>query len=288
MQGMQGCQSLPFPKALVSFLGHLEGTLKSANTIANYRVDLRSFESFLQKTYGTTDLEARDLTALQRYSEALQVEGDRVNTRRRKLLTAAKFLRYLSARNKVGEELQRRIPTPGKLERIPSVAPYEELLALQRALPQESSRELRIKLLIGLLLETAGLVTEVVALRFEDLVEDRVRIGERGLELSLELRELAALARARFGTERIFPGSGASVIDVPMSARSAEMLVKEWARGTPWPALTPRMLRDSTAIHWGRQGVAPDLLLRRLGLQTNYVLRRYLPLLRSQDTAESP
>ena len=102
IRGMGSSQrkALSFSTALKSFLGHLEGTQKSLQTLKSYQTDLLSFESFLQKQklqrIALTSITPKDL---ERFAEFLKAKGLKTNTRRRRLLTLRKCLRYLAKRN---------------------------------------------------------------------------------------------------------------------------------------------------------------------------------------------
>src|SRR5271155_836632 len=91
-------KALEFPKAMKSFMGYLEGTQKAAHTIKNYRLDLLAFQAFLEGATGSARCESLGEKELNLFHEHLQSQGLKTNTRRRKLLTAHRFVRYLSQR----------------------------------------------------------------------------------------------------------------------------------------------------------------------------------------------
>src|SRR5277367_488409 len=101
--------------AIQSFVGYLEGTEKSEHTIKNYRLDLMAFREFL----GSPSLLRLRSTDIERYQEHLKAQGLKTNTRRRKLLTLGRFLKFTAERNRALASLHRKVPAPHKVERIP-------------------------------------------------------------------------------------------------------------------------------------------------------------------------
>lgn len=162
------------PKLVRSFIGHLEGTQKSLNTVKNYQTDLATFMRFLETEMGShlsIDLAKISMKDLENYSEYLITLGLQSNTRRRRLLTLRKFLRYLSQRKKVHAEFTQKLPAPAKNERVPSVISLSDLIEKIKVLPQDTLSLSRDRLLIWLLAETGLNVTEVVKLRASQFFE---------------------------------------------------------------------------------------------------------------------
>ena len=117
-------RELTFPYAMRSFLGYLEGTHKAAHTISSYKSDLNSFQTFLEKnTKGsvhasTKALKNIQLSDLEEYHDYLRAQGQKVNSRRRKLLTVRRLMTYLNNRNKLTVDAGKKLPAPYKVERV--------------------------------------------------------------------------------------------------------------------------------------------------------------------------
>ena len=71
-----------------------------------------NFDSRVEEQLKESDIE--------RYQEHLKAQGLKTNTRRRKLLTLGRFLKFTAGRNKRLSSLHRNVPAPGKVERIPA------------------------------------------------------------------------------------------------------------------------------------------------------------------------
>jgi site-specific recombinase XerD len=284
---MSKCQ---YSKALKSFLGYLEGTQKSAHTIKNYRLDLLAFQKFLAAQAGNRPIECENLSSadLDRYHTHLKTADLKTNTRRRKLLTAQHFLRYLSKRKQLVMPIPNKLPAPHKVERIPFTVPRRELIAAIRALPAETPLALRDRAMLWVLAETGCLVSEVSTLQAQDWVEeDSKRVvrfsgkAERSIEVSSELfEEIQSLANSQ---KWLFAGHNKhGSLGTPMTPRGIELLVRHYAGRIGFDQLTPRTFRHSVAIAWFREGMTQDEVQRRLGLKSKYAFRAYLPILKSE------
>jgi site-specific recombinase XerD len=299
MRAVKKSQSkLEFSKALKSFVGYLEGTQKAAHTIKNYRLDLLAFHAFLEKqspkkpirceTLGENDLNA--------YHEFLRSQGFKTNTRRRKLLTAHRFVRYLSQRNQLLVEAPHKLPAPHKIERVPFTVSQKALIKAIQELPLTSILERRNRALLWTLAETGCLVSEVVQLRFEHWSSQNGKAqlsipgkAARTLSVSSELLDdIESLRDVSKNQSAIFLGFNKhGPLGAPMSARGVELLVRFYSARLGVGELTPRTFRHSAVIGWFEQGVSQDEIQKRLGLRTAYAFRNYAPLLKSSSSATS-
>lgn len=289
-------KEIHFPYAIRSFLGYLEGTQKSAHTIKNYQLDLLSFQKYLEQTEGTEltfslslleNLVQNDLT---RYHDFLMQKGLKSNTRRRKLLTIQKFLHYLVKRNKLTDELPRKILTPIKVERVPYTVDFGQLLAHIQSLPQATRLDQRNRLLLWTLAETGCLVNEISLLKFFHFSETgryfQLEIpgkAKRTLSISKELY----LAVIEFQIQEkkdshtsIFLGFNKfGSLGGPISPRGVELLVKQFSHQFGLGEFTPRTFRHSRVLAWFKENLPREEIQKRLGLKTAYAFRTFEPLL---------
>jgi site-specific recombinase XerD len=300
-------RSLTFSYALRSFVGHLEGTEKSAHTIKNYRSDLAAFQKFLEEGLGSAPvaLGAVHLEDLEKYGDYLKAQGFKTNTRRRKILTIRKLLKFLTQRKKISIDAGGKIPAPHKVERIPLTVPSQELIAKIRALPVATDHHARNRALLWTLAETGCLVSEIPLIRFEDFSDEdfTLTLRAKGLrkvpvskDLLLEIRALQM--RSELGS-RSAPMSGGGrpaiflgfnkfgPLGSPITSRGIELLVKAYAGRLGFDHLMPRTFRHSAVRHWHEQGIARDEIQRRLGLKTDYAFRVYDPMLKSSSRTTS-
>lgn len=297
--------------AIRSFIGHLEGTGKSANTIGSYRSDLNSYQKFLEHESGPKprELAGTSIEDLQRFHTYLKKEGFKTNTRRRKLLTVRRLYRYLNSRNRMESDIPTRYPAPVKVERVPETVPQAELIRAIRALPADDVVSARNRVLLWTLAETGCQVSELCRLRFE-CWSATSPAGEAAVEFegknARQVPVSPALAEAVADYERLASGvfaKGASKRGArsmflgfnkfgPLSAaitpRGVELLVKLYSQRLEFSVeLTPRLFRHSAVVGWFGEGVSREEIQRRLGLRTRYAFRVYEPLFKSMNPATS-
>lgn len=287
---------LEFSKALKSFMGYLEGTQKATHTIKNYRLDLQAFFHYLDRRYDKAPIACENLgeTDLNAYGEHLSAQGQKTNTRRRKLLTAHRFVRYLSQRKLLLQPLPSKLPAPHKMERVPYVVPQDELIRAIRALPLEQPLDRRNRALLWVLAESACQVSEITQLKFEAFVQREGQKAElhvpgkspRTLSISGDLfAEIQILERESGPTQKwLFLGFNKhGSLGGPISARGVELLVKTYSARLGLPKMTPRTFRHSAVLGWFQKGATQGEIQKWLGLKTSYAFRTYAPLLTQVD-----
>ncbi len=301
------CQHKPleFAKALKSFLGYLEGTHKASHTIKNYRLDILAFRDFLaSEVPGQNLLHCEDLNQkdLERYHGYLKGQTFKINTRRRKLLTAQRFLRFLSQRNKLTTEAPLRMAAPHKVERIPYTVPQDELILAIRKLPAQTPMDHRNRALLWVMAETGCLVSEATGLKPEHWSQgaqpktqsnenavlrvglspaSRLEIpGKAGRTLPVTAELFAEVMSLEVSPDApLFPGHNKyGSLGAAISSRGVELLVRFYAQRLGFPRLTPRTFRHSAVLGWFEQGLKQDEIQARLGLKTPYAFRMYAPL----------
>ncbi|MBL7715780.1 MAG: site-specific integrase [Bdellovibrionales bacterium] len=274
-----------------SFMGYLEGTGKSSHTIRNYGIDLQAFQNYIDaltpKRILMTQILPEDVL---QYSDYLKAQGLKTNTRRRRVLTLRKWLRYLKSRGKIGFDLADQIPAPGKLERVPKRISRSELLQKIDALPDDEPIHGRNRALLRTLAETGCLVSELVQLRFEDFKKGSVRfLGKRERTVAISDRlfsEVQGLKKFYTSASHCFLSYGKSrFTQIPLTARAVELLFRQLE-----PAILPgfdsRTFRQAVILDWMSDGISEQEIQKRLGLKSKYAFRVYFPL-RSKTEATS-
>lgn len=279
--------------AMKSFEGYLIGTQKSAHTIGSYRSDLTTFQKFLQEGLGEREVGLHELrdADLVRYHEYLRALHLKTNTRRRKLLTIRKFLRYLSGRQKISIELGTTLPAPMKIERIAKQVDYASLREAVLKLPVDSSILARNRALLWTLLETGCQVSEVTRIRLEDVGSEWIQItgkAERRVPVTDELTAFLRAYGQRHGIRTsktpqgpvwlFFGFNKYGPLKTPVTPRGVELLVRVHAKRLGLPGVTPRLFRRAAVLHWFQSGLSQENLRERLGLKTDYAFKAYAPL----------
>jgi site-specific recombinase XerD len=229
---------------------------------------------------------------LNEYHEFLQSQGFKTNTRRRKLLTAQRFVRYLSQRNQLLVEVPTKLPAPHKIERVPFTVSQKQLIQMIRTLPAVSVLEKRNRALLWVLAETGCQVSEITQLHFDHWSKPNGKAqviipgkATRTLSVSSELfSEIEELQAVSQGKSPVFLGFNKhGPLGAAISARGVELLVRFYSSRLNIPELTPRTFRHSAVVGWFEQGITQDEIQKRLGLRTAYAFRAYAPLLKSNS-----
>lgn len=295
--------SLDFASALKSFLGYLVGTEKAIHTVKNYQSDLMTFQEFL-KTLNSPSINELTREDLLQYGEYLKVQGLGNNSRRRKLLTVRKLMRFLNQRNKLDIDIGAKLPAPYKIERVPHTLEWTGLRDALVALPHDSELMARNRALLWALCETGCQVSEVCDLRYLDVTlletgseEKRAEVAfggknARRVSISYPLYEalcaLRVLAKQDEESYIFFGFNKFGSLGAPISSRGVELVVRAYKNRLQIDTLVPRTFRHSVVKHWYASGVDRDEIQRRLGLRTSYSFRVYEPIFSALEQTNPP
>ncbi|MBF0442966.1 MAG: tyrosine-type recombinase/integrase [Oligoflexales bacterium] len=290
--------STAFERAKKTFLGFLQARGKSLNTIKNYSCDLHTFGQFCETHQ--MDFQSLGISQLDSYHKTLMEQGLQTNSRRRKLITAKTFLRYLSGRMEVSTVGSEKLIPPEKVElppKIPSREKINEIIQAQSRLDQKFGIGWRNQALIGILLETGMLVTEAVSLYQKDCTWNNTGAllqitgrRSRTVHVSIETANaLRKLSEHLVGMKYFFYGYSRSGPNAErLTPRGVELLFKAWSKTFGIEHLHPRTMRHLFIIDWLNQGKTEKEIMTYLGLKTAYIFPIYKPLLSSTiDSAKS-
>jgi site-specific recombinase XerD len=274
-----------FEQVMKSFLGFLVGTKKSALTVSSYRSDLLVFQEFLRAkklAFGT--LNAKDLDGYQFF---LIKRGLKINTRRRKLLTARAIYRYALSRKKIALSPAQFLKTPARREVLPWIPTRQEVNDLIQAVPAQSSTGRRNRAMLHLLAETGMSLSEICALRWENLNGRNLSVGKkRPRELRISASLLAELLKwqSQATGKFVFPGFNRhGIFTQQMTPRGVELWVKTLATQADLPQFKPKSFRHFAILHWLHESVSEIEILRRLGVRRAYPLAPYREYLRKMQ-----
>ncbi len=297
--------SLPFAAALKSFIGHLEGSGKAKHTIDSYAFDLQSFSEFMQRTKAHSqllDLRLVSRKDLERFHESLKTDGQKTNTRRRKLMTVRKLMNYLTVRKKLELDVAKRLPAPEKIERVPETVPLEKYREKLSELPSESYVSIRTLSILSLLADTGCSVSEAAKLRWHQLRDGKIFfMGKAERDCSLSPKTIHAFEKLKLEAMAVLKESHKSEMEddvcfigfnrhgplrvgkksLGITPRGIELLVKSVSENIGFSGVTPRTLRHSAVVEWFKSGVSEAEIQKRLGLKTPYAFRIYQPIFAS-------
>lgn len=150
------------------FISYLENERGySDHTLRAYRRDVLDFIRFLQES--KTELEHVNTLTLRAFSLALKVQGLDVNSIARKISAVRSFLKFLRLRGFQVRYSQGRTSSIKKRIKLPYVPTEEELNTLIDNLKGEDFLSLRERAIMELLYGSGIRVSEVTALKIEDI-----------------------------------------------------------------------------------------------------------------------
>lgn len=267
-----------FAKLVKGYVGFLQGTGKSLSTIGCYQGDLSLLEDFLaERGKDFYKLTAKDFAAFEYWMEKA---GLKMNTRRRKILSAKALVKYAVSRKKMSAlgDVQ-FVKTPERLERlpwIPSGADFSKVVSLVKT---ETPLGKRNRLIVNLLAETGLTLAEVCALRWDQVAGGSVEVGgkkPRALKISDDTKALLEEWRKVNSGKHLFPGFNRhGITSEKMTPRGVELFFRHLSKQSGYRALKPKTLRHYCIASWLRQDVTDAEIQKRLGVHPNYSLHAY-------------
>lgn len=260
-------------KLIRGYLGFCEGRGKASLTISSYESDLLHFKDWLKaRKLNFYSLQQKHFDL---YLADLRKEGRRVNTQRRKLLSARALCRFAFTRKKIPAAIV--VKAPERKEKLPWIPSREHL---DQAVDHFSGAlGLRNRLLVRLLAETGMSLSEMCALEWRNWDGDRLMIQgkrKRSLTISTEVQELLAGWRKAYGGKHLFPGFNRfGPTSLRMTNRGVELLFRDLARAKGLPHLHPKSLRHHAVMSWLKAGVAEKEIRLRLGVNPLWSLEPY-------------
>ncbi len=231
------------------------------NTLMAYRRDLTAYCAYLQETEGVTSPEALKHQHISRYMMVQKKKKMEVNSICRSLAAIRMFHRFLVREDLAQEDPTGLVDTPRQWKRIPNVLTHAEVAAMLGAASGRDTQGLRDRAMLELFYASGLRVSELVALRMEDLNLESglVRcIGKGSKERLIPVggKALEALAKyfdkARPKLQRGRPGDALflSRLGQSMSRQSAWKIIKDCAsRAGIKKNIKPHTLRHTFATH---------------------------------------
>ncbi len=277
-------EKLSIAKLVKGYVGFLTGVGKSSSTISSYKGDLALFERFLdEKARDFYTLKPRDFEAYQYW---LERQGLKINTRRRKLLSAKSLVKYAVSRKKMAASDVQFVRAPERLERLPWIpvpTDYEKMLA---TLKGQGPLALRNQAAVRLLAETGLTVAELCSLRWDQWKQNSFALEgkkPRTLRLSSETQELLLRWRQANSGKHLFPGFNRhGITSEKMTPRGVELFFRRLAKESGYRSLKPKTLRHFAIASWLRANLAENEIQQRLGVHPNYSFHAYKKFLERQ------
>jgi integrase/recombinase XerD len=267
-----------FDTYLKEYLYHLKITKNlSANTIASYERDLKSYLNFIKDNYGFRDFNQINKEHIQNYTRHLSRKNNAGSTITRKLSSIRSFHRYLTSENLVDKDITRKLRKPKTKKTLPTVLNIFEVdkmidLTYEKNDPLSLRNQAMIELAYG-----SGLrVTELMNLRISDLHLNKGLvniIGKGNKERIIPLNPNTVLALQKYIIEAR-PALNPKKADVlfvnkfgkPLSRVGFFKVIKNLAeKAQIHKTVSPHTLRHSYATHLLENGASLRTVQELLG-----------------------
>jgi integrase/recombinase XerC len=277
-------------RAFMSFLDVERNA--SAETIRNYRSDLRQLTSFLSGTgHASRLIQVDHVTAedIRAYLHQLDRKGEKASSLARKLAAVRSFYRFLLREGSVQKNPADDIRSPKLPKPLPRVLAKDDAGALMEFPEGRSSLSLRDRALLETLYSTGARVSEAVGINVGDLDEGEglVRLRGKGRkERVIPIGDVATRAirayRQSLGSESLERRLAAPLFlnhrGGRLTTRSVARIVARYSSRLAGGAVSPHALRHSYATHLLDEGADLRSIQEMLGHASLSTTQKYTHL----------
>lgn len=253
------------------------------NSLSSYATDLRRFGRHLADK--GIDIDAVDRLKIVRYFKTLRGAGISARSVARSLAAIRGMFRFLVAEKHLKHDPTENLENPKVWATLPMSILPEEVEALLRAPEAGTADGLRDRAMLELLYATGLRVSELIAVRIDDLVMDAgflrtvgkgskeriVPFGDTARAAMVSYIELGRPEHDRFGDPHLFLSRRGR----PMSRQSFWMKIAAHARNAGIRArISPHVLRHSFATHLLENGAdlrSVQLMLGHADISTTQI-----------------
>ncbi len=262
-----------------AFLGHLRYERSMAeNTCVAYARDLRFFAEFLKRR-GRSGAEEITRDDISEYLMAERKDGRKSTTRARRNVAIRMFLGFLKERRYIRSNPAELLDPPKKAKALPRVLSEEETFQMLDKVDGTDPRSLRDRAILEVMYGCGLRVSELCALKLEDIVADgevlRV-LGKGSKERVVPIGKAAGRAVTAYlaSARDVFTKGDPSVREVfvtrlkkPFTRQAVFKLIREraFAVGIAPERISPHVLRHCFASHMLQHGADIRAIQELLG-----------------------
>lgn len=251
----------------------------SRHTARNYKLDLGEFFRFHQSAAKNNDvsIDACFQSDLIRDWLAHVYAKNSKSTVSRKVATLRSFIKFKKSRGELQDFVIASLRLPRQEKKLPSLLTQDEVARLMETISTATPNGLRDRAIFELLYATGMRISELVAVKFEDIefrdIGGIIRvIGKRNKERVVVFSDIARqflqdhCQRSAISTGQVFQ----------LSDRSIERHMKKYARLAGLSnKLTPHSLRHSFATHLLESGADLRFIQEILGHDSIVTTQKY-------------
>mgnify|MGYP003981350195 CR=1 FL=1 len=282
------------------FYQNLKRQGKSLNTLKNYKTDIPCFKKFLIAKNSVDHLNNFNEGLVGEYHQFLNQKYNSDNSKRRRIQALRLFFDFLMAKEIIGDNPVKKLPSAPKFLDIPRPTSYDHLQKLWDGIVKGSKSEKpleqlmyhRGKVLFLLIFDCGLKVSDLAKLKLSQLslgTKARVLVtplkrdpysiplGPYTVEVIKEYIELLDAQKERDHqefSELLFNGNPFHIISGGISPRGVEIMFEDYRRKYDVVA-TPKSLRQSCVFKWLHLGRSDSLIKEWLGVAPSYSLKLY-------------
>lgn len=249
----------------------------SGNTVVSYRRDLDKLLTFL-KNHGIDNLKRVTFTDLNSYILFLEKEGCATSTVSRTVSAIKSFFTYLFRERLIENDPAVNLKAPKIVRKVPDILTIEEMDRLL-SIPDDSDKGVRDKAMLELLYATGLKVSEIIAIKLDDIniplryirFVDKDKVKERIVPfgepaqraLNIYLNMAGELIMSEKNTEKYLFLNYAGE---PMSRQGFWKIIKQYGEKAGFgDKITPHIFRHSFAAHMVGNGADLKSIQEMLG-----------------------
>lgn len=247
----------------------------SENTIASYKRDLKNFSNYLNSC-GIKDIKSVTKTNIMAYIYELQKEQRASSTISRNIASLRSFFHYLTRAGIISTNLATDIEIPKVEKKAPEILSTEQMELLLEQPSGNDKKSIRDKAMLELLYATGMRVSELIALKKEDinLSLEYIRCNSHGKERIIPFGKQALISMKEYlnnSREFLIRDNNENHLFVnfsgkPMTRQGFWKIVKYYAKKAGIQEdITPHMLRHSFAVHLIENGAPLESVQEMLG-----------------------
>lgn len=254
-----------FQQDIEQFVNYMEVEKNASNsTVVSYQRDLKKLFLYLDER-GIHKIDEITSTNLNSYVLQMERQGFSTSSVSRSVASMRAFFHYLFKMRKTEEDPSEKVRSPHVDKKIPEILTMDEAILLLEQPDTSTEKGIRDKAMLELLYATGMRVSELLALKMEDIhlsmnylickERNKERVIPFGREAELALKEYLGKSREKFtrGQESAYLFTNCS--GAPMSRQGFWKIIKAYVQKAGIKKdITPHTLRHSFGAHLVQNG----------------------------------
>ncbi len=258
---------------LNEFIKYIEQSGVADNTLQAYRRDLKSLMLWLNSRE-ITELSEVSEALLMEYIEEMEAAGKSASTISRNIASLRRFFAYTESMGYTYSDPSSVLRAPKVIRKAPDVISEKDIRRLLNVPDPGSTKGIRDKAILELLVATGLCVSEIIDIRTEnvDLAARQIRIGDGSRQITISrkiidyLKEYSRVRRQLIADKTDDDGYYfVSCAGERLTRQGFWKIIRTCGKTAGIEELTPKMIRHSFAVGMLRKGKDVITLQKMLG-----------------------